>query len=749
MAEASSCCFAGLRRLWILFSQGGRACTAEAVDGSRANCRGLVVVIAGPTAAGKSDAAVALAERLATQGKKAMLISADSVQVYKGLNIGSNKPTLAEQERWPIHLVDWCDPEEPCTAGIWTREALRLIDRALALGEVPIVVGGSCMYLDWLVKGEPDAPKSDPDAQAGIWEELKVFQESLDWDGAISVLAAADPEKAAKILPNNWRALVRQLEVVRGSQKRTGRSCRSYDMRAFFLCPPDRQALFHRIDRRCLAMLRVGLLEEVAGLAAEGRLREDTPAATAIGYRQVLDYLTRLQPRDADVETFCHFVRGFSSATRNYARSQMHWFMKDKAFTWLLADPTRPEAVGAELARLIDLVPSAFLQQGEADGAVRDAQAAQAADMKDTFRSCLASGLPISREEIEELIVRADSCTRMIPSSARQPVAPASTELPELTDPGTVLVGKVYWPGKHQRWGWGHPLGKLHRQGLQLFEASGWQVVKESDATTVPVFCWPSRKAGDFAAYGAPEEPLPLIRPFPQEFTSRLDDKAKLAGHLAAAGHASIHPETWDAETFFESSTSEESGISSDSALWFLKHSLGVKGTSVSVHAGRNALLTRLEELGQKGRQGFIVQRAVAPPALRSGRKWVLRVHSLLHGVSDGSLHLYCHKDMISCEYGQPFTTKPEPRAAHVSSAAKMQHLPKPTLLADESLAQQVFTLAGRAFASVLEHAPRGPYTPSQAELCQVFGLDVIVDETDKAWLLEVNSYPASLGATL
>ncbi|CAE8606678.1 unnamed protein product, partial [Polarella glacialis] len=129
---------------------------------------GLVVVIAGPTAAGKSDAAAALADRLAADGRKSALVSADSVQVYKGLDVGSNKPTKAEQEQWPIQLIDWMEPEESCTAGLWTREAFRIIDEILSRGEVPIVVGGSCMYLDWLVKGEPDAGKSDPSVVAAI-----------------------------------------------------------------------------------------------------------------------------------------------------------------------------------------------------------------------------------------------------------------------------------------------------------------------------------------------------------------------------------------------------------------------------------------------------------------------------------------------------------------------------------------------------------------------------------------------------
>eukprot|EP00440_Ansanella_granifera_P009027 gb/GFBE01009782.1/.p1 GENE.gb/GFBE01009782.1/~~gb/GFBE01009782.1/.p1 ORF type:complete len:152 (+),score=37.12 gb/GFBE01009782.1/:1-456(+) len=104
---------------------------------------------------------------------------------------------------------------------------------------------------------------------------------------------------------------------------------------------------------------------------------------------------------------------------------------------------------------------------------------------------------------------------------------------------------------------------------------------------------------------------------------------------------------------------------------------------------------------------------------------------------------------MIVLPYGQPYTPSPAVRAAHVSNIAKLQHLPKPSLLEDESLIQQVGNLAGRAFAAVLEHAPRGPYTPRSAELCQVFGLDILADASGKAWLLEVNNYPAIASGTM
>lgn len=221
------------------------------------------------------------------------------------------------------------------------------------------------------------------------------------------------------------------------------------------------------------------------------------------------------------------------------------------------------------------------------------------------------------------------------------------------------------------------------------------------------------------------------------------ETKASLAKLLSAGGCHDIHPDTWDAQIFLK-----EPPVSTESEVFFLKHSLGVKGTGVNVYR-RAALMSRLNALGPKGCEPFVVQRCVAPPALRNGRKWVIRAHALLHGKTDGRLCLFLHNEMISLEYGQVYTEQPEVKAAHVSNSAKIKYLPKPELVQDDSLIQQLRSLTQRLFASVLEHVPRGPFTPKEAELCQIFGLDVILDGMGKAWLLEVNDYPAIASGTM
>eukprot|EP00927_Polykrikos_kofoidii_P050661 TRINITY_DN44553_c0_g1_i1.p1 TRINITY_DN44553_c0_g1~~TRINITY_DN44553_c0_g1_i1.p1 ORF type:complete len:792 (+),score=112.85 TRINITY_DN44553_c0_g1_i1:161-2536(+) len=706
------------------------------------SCGRLVVIIAGPTAVGKSAVALEIANLLPTEAE---LIGADSVQVYRGLDIGSNKASHDERNRCPLHLVDWMDPRTPCNANAWTQEALRIIDDLHGRGLVPVVVGGSCMYLDWLVHGEPDSGKSDPWVQAEIVEELRPFEERGDWIGALRTLVGIAPEMASRITPNNWRQLARHLEIARTPSAKGRRSSREkYDMRCFFLSPRDRHALFHRIDERCLQMLRKGLFEEVAGLLENGLFEPETPAGLAIGYRQVFEYLSRPEPIDDDQVALRGFIHGFATVSRNYASSQMQWFMKDKSFTWVPADHRESLAVAREIVRLVALSPSAFEEAAAADVVVRKAQVAQGAMMA-SFTSRLdayhlSMGGSAEDDVLATILPAADLCTRRVPSALRmvKKAPPVTLKMGELT------FGPVFWGGRHKKWGWGAPLGKLHKQGLQLFEGCGWRQIDENDDAALPVFCWPPRKAGSFPAHDSIDVPLPLIRPFPQEFTRRLDDKGELAAHLVAAGHAEIHPSTWSAEDFLNLQFLDD--IAGE--LWFLKHRQGATGIATQPYARVDALRKRLDELGERGRRALLVQRGVAPPALRCGRKWLLRAHLLLHGTGD-KLALYCHKDIVLLEHAQPYSAQVEMRAAHVCSAGKPKLRPKPDLLEDNNLAEQIRRLAARCFASVWQHAPRGPYAPSGAELCQLFSADAVVDASGQAWLLGVSDYPDIASGTM
>ena len=162
-----------------------------------------VLVLAGPTGVGKSKLAEALCRSLDEGGE---IISADSVQVYRHLNIGSAKPSLDEQQAIRHHLIDIADPiDEGYTAGQFCRDASAAVVDVWSRGKVPVLVGGTMMYHQWLVHGQPDAPRSDPALAAAIERELAPFKEAGDWDGALGLLVSAGyGERAAKLSKNDW-----------------------------------------------------------------------------------------------------------------------------------------------------------------------------------------------------------------------------------------------------------------------------------------------------------------------------------------------------------------------------------------------------------------------------------------------------------------------------------------------------------------------------------------------------------------
>jgi len=220
-----------------------------------------VVVLAGPTAVGKSSLGLRLCETLPGE-----LISVDSVQVYRGLRIGANKPSAAEQARVPHHLIDVADLQDEFTAGRFYRDALTAVESVLSRGKTPVLVGGTSMYLRWLVHGRPTAPPADPAVSAAAHEVLQGFQAAGDWESGLERLRALDPERAQQILKNDWYRLHRAIVVAMQTQSQAASlplpddpdgldALRaSLDMRCFFLTAP-RVPLCRRIDARCADML--------------------------------------------------------------------------------------------------------------------------------------------------------------------------------------------------------------------------------------------------------------------------------------------------------------------------------------------------------------------------------------------------------------------------------------------------------------------------------------------------------------
>lgn len=308
-----------------------------------------VVVIAGPTAVGKSALALRLCETL-----RGELISVDSVQVYRGLQIGANKPSAAEIDRVRHHLLDLREPDEGYTAGAFYTDALRAVDEVLARGRVPVLVGGTSMYLQWLVGGRPTAPKADPETAERVRLQLAPLEAADDWPAGIAELQKLDPKSAEKLSRNDWYRLQRALEVAQQTQSTAAELPpppdpdgldelrASLDMRCFFLSAP-REPLCRRIDTRCESMLHGGLLEETTELLASGRLLPSCPAGRAIGYKQALQYLVRDQWQPGDAAALVSFVEGFAAASRKYAGQQTKWFRRESQFEWVASDWEQPE----------------------------------------------------------------------------------------------------------------------------------------------------------------------------------------------------------------------------------------------------------------------------------------------------------------------------------------------------------------------------------------------------------------------
>ena len=280
----------------------------------------------GPTASGKTDLAISIAESLDCE-----LISVDSALVYRGLDIGSAKPD------YPHHLVDIRDPTEIYSAADFVADANRLADEITSRGKIPLLVGGTMLYFKAFLEGLADMPAAD----AIIRAEIDAEAMAQGWAHIHSQLAAVDPESAARIHPNHSQRLSRALEVYRSSgitlsewQSRQGGEllpADRYRVLQLAICPEDRAELHRRIALRYELMMAAGFLEEVAALKARGDLHTDLPAVRAVGYRQLWDHLSGGGTLDEAIE------KGIA-ATRQLAKRQLTWLRKWPDLQWIYTD---------------------------------------------------------------------------------------------------------------------------------------------------------------------------------------------------------------------------------------------------------------------------------------------------------------------------------------------------------------------------------------------------------------------------
>jgi tRNA dimethylallyltransferase len=300
---------------------------------------GRVLALVGPTAAGKTALALALAEVLPIE-----VVSADSRTVYRWMDIGTAKPTPDERRRVAHHLLDVVDPDQAYSLATYQQQAREAIERIQARGRVPVLVGGAGLYVSAACEGLrlPDVP---PDARYRAELEARAREEG--WQALQRQLAEVDPTSAARIEARNVRRVIRALEVFRA----TGRPFSDWHVpdpsnavnSVLVGLRLERTELDARIDARIDAWLAAGFVDEVEGLLARGYAPE-LPSMSGIGYREVARYLSGA----LDLETA---TRLFKQATHQYARRQLTWFNARPAVTWLDAATATPHDVLAILER--------------------------------------------------------------------------------------------------------------------------------------------------------------------------------------------------------------------------------------------------------------------------------------------------------------------------------------------------------------------------------------------------------------
>lgn len=287
------------------------------------------LAIAGPTASGKTGAALALAERLAER-VALEIVSVDSALVYRGMDIGTAKPTVAERATVPHHLIDIREPWEPYSAAAFVQDATRLIGDIRARGALPLLVGGTMLYFKALIDGLNAMPAADPDVRQRI--EARALQ--LGWPALHAELARVDPVTAARLAPADSQRIQRALEVweisgqplsaFHAPEKRASNADGISAGCLFSLEPDDRAWLHARIAARFDGMLAQGFLAEVQRLRADPRLHADLPAMRCVGYRQAWQALDAQAASGRALNLADLRERGIA-ATRQLAKRQITW----------------------------------------------------------------------------------------------------------------------------------------------------------------------------------------------------------------------------------------------------------------------------------------------------------------------------------------------------------------------------------------------------------------------------------------
>lgn len=302
----------------------------------------LIPVIVGPTASGKTSLSIELAKKLNGE-----IVSADSMQIYKKMDIATAKPTAEEMQNIPHHLIDFLEPGEEFSVALYKEKAINAIEDILSRGKLPIVVGGTGLYVDTLIKNTEflDYEKSDIRCRLEKRDEAEGTQKLLD------ELTEIDPESARKLHLNDAKRIIRALEVYYSTGKTISEQCAlshlnesPYDWCVICLDATDRQFLYDRINLRVDIMLNLGLIDEAKAFFSS---EISSTAKQAIGYKELKAYLDGLVPLEQATEKL-------KMETRRYAKRQLTWFRRYEDINWLYIDTLSKEELLAAALKTIE-----------------------------------------------------------------------------------------------------------------------------------------------------------------------------------------------------------------------------------------------------------------------------------------------------------------------------------------------------------------------------------------------------------
>ena len=294
----------------------------------------LVVILLGPTGSGKTALSLALGERFDGE-----IVSCDSVAVYRGMDLGTAKPTAEERERLPHHLVDVADPDQAFTAGDYSRQARAALHDIAGRGKLPVVTGGTGLYLRALTEGLFAGPQRQEDLRA----RLRTSQQMHGGAWLHQVLMRLDASSAERIHANDTPKLIRAIEVCLAERRPMSEVLARDPMTGFRLLRiglnPARKALYERLNRRCAEMFAAGLVEETRALLARfGRVK----TLDSLGYRQASAVLDGTLTEETA-------IAATQQGHRNYAKRQLTWFRREPDVRWIEAFGDEPEAVTAAM----------------------------------------------------------------------------------------------------------------------------------------------------------------------------------------------------------------------------------------------------------------------------------------------------------------------------------------------------------------------------------------------------------------